>query len=556
MDNNNNGQPKNDFKRNDGKKPFSSTSNRTGGSFNRGGQGGQNRGFGRPKSSDGKPSFGKSPSGDRPYADRGNRPSAPRGDKPAFAKPMGDKPAFSPKENGAPIKAITPQPKDNPRMVALLAFSNIMQKDAFASQAINEQLKTKNLTQLDKRFCTRIVYTTVENLLAIDFALSFFLKSQENMESHVRDILRLSVCQYLFMDKVPDSAICDEAVKLTREIGMEPLTGLVNGVLRNMMRSKEDIKWPEKEEDLATHLSICHSMPKWIVHKLMEAYGDEMAEKIVSHRTKDHYMVLRRNMLQLTEQQFEALLEKKVWLKEKGLVPNAYRVRDVSSVALDADYLGGKFSIQGEASMLCAQIADAKRGMQVLDCCAAPGGKTAYMAEMMGGTGRVYAWDLHEHRVALLNAMKHRLKLDSVRPTVRDASVLKEDLINACDLVLLDAPCTGLGVSEDKPDIKYRATENNLNELVSVQGKLLETCARYVKKGGTMVYSTCSILPQENEEQVKTFLENHPEFVLDQLPSTVDPLFTEKMGEYGLQLLPARDEIEGFFIARLKKIKN
>ena len=192
--------------------------------------------------------------------------------------------------------------------------------------------------------------------------------------------------------------------------------------------------------------------------------------------------------------------------------------------------------------------------MNILDCCAAPGGKTAYMAERLEGTGRVYAWDLHEHRTELIRAVSRRLQLDNVRVGARDAMKLRDEMIDSMDAVLLDAPCTGLGVMDDKPDVKYRHTQESVSELVSTQEALLNTCCRYVKKGGTFVYSTCSILKDENERQVKKFLLAHPEFVMDPLPDTIPENLRKQAGEYGLQLLPCRDGVEGFFVARMKRI--
>jgi 16S rRNA (cytosine967-C5)-methyltransferase len=176
------------------------------------------------------------------------------------------------------------------------------------------------------------------------------------------------------------------------------------------------------------------------------------------------------------------------------------------------------------------------------------------MAERMDGTGRVYAWDLHAHRVDLIRAAARRLNLDNVRVGVRDATVLRDDMMDGMDAVLLDAPCTGLGVMDDKPDVKYRHTQESVKELVETQKKLLETCCRYVKKGGTLVYSTCSVLKDENERQVAAFLKAHPEFVMEKLPESIPEKLRSQVGENGLQLLPCRDGVEGFFIARMKRI--
>lgn len=494
--------------------------------------------------------------------DRGTKPGEKR-----FGRPYGGNPRPAPRpwNNGqseqrrnGPAPARPPRDESKPsslsRKVALEVFEDVIRQDAYASLSLDEKLRDAKLSQLDKRFCASIVYRTLENLIRIDYALSFFLKDSEHLDPKARDILRISACQMLFHDRIPDNAVVDEAVKLTRFLGMEGLTGLVNAVLRSMARGRNEIKWPERSEG-ARYLSITYSVPEWLAEKLTAAYGEEEAEKICAYRSDAHYTVIRPNMLRYTDEAFVKLMQKKVWETEKGLVPHAFRVRMASDIGRDADYLAGNFSIQGESSMLSAQAVDAKRGMQVIDCCAAPGGKTAYLAEQMQGTGRVYAWDVHEHRVKLIQAQMRRLQLENVRPVVRDASVLKEDLIGTADAVLLDAPCSGLGVMDNKPDIKLRATAEAVKELTALQEKLLDTCCQYVKKGGALVYSTCSMLPEENAGQIKRFLNTHTNFEIAPLPKEFDQRFASLYGACGLQLLPHRDGVEGFFIARMRRVK-
>ncbi|MBE5783848.1 MAG: 16S rRNA (cytosine(967)-C(5))-methyltransferase RsmB [Clostridiales bacterium] len=496
---------------------------------------------------------GKKPYG-KPFDQRGPRKT---GERLASGRPQGERQPFAPhtdKPFGRPAGEKKPVSTVNSRMVALEIFQDVVRKDAYAALSLDDRLRKTNLPQLDKRFCASLVYRTLENLIRIDYVLSFFLKDQNALDSRVVDILRLSVCQLLFHDRIPENAVVDEAVKLVRNLGMEGLTGLTNAVLRGIVRGKDEIKWPKPEEG-AKYLSIMFSVPMWLAERLLDAYGPTVAREICAYRTENHFTTIRPNMLRFTDEEFEKLLEKKVWEVEKGAVPHAYRVRMASELGRDRDFGAGNFSIQGESSMLAAQAMDVKKGMQVLDCCAAPGGKSAYMAEAMEGVGRVYAWDLHDHRVELIRASMKRLQLDNVRPAVRDASVVKDELVGSMDAVLLDAPCSGLGVMDNKPDIKFRATSAGVAELAATQEKLLDACCRYVKKGGVMVYSTCSILPEENGDQVKTFLEKHPEFELAPLPAFFDEKFRKQYTETGLQLLPHRDGVEGFFIARMRRVK-
>ena len=508
------------------------------------GKPGEKRSF-APRDGSGKPAgktYGKP-------TDRKERKPADRTDRKPDGKPAPK--SFDRRPNPKP--ASDPNaPSSLSRKAALEIFQDVVRKDAYAALSLDERMRNTNLSQLDKRFCASIVYTTLENLIRIDYVLSFFLKDAENLEPTVRDILRISVCQLLYHDRVPENAVVDEAVKLTRGAGLEGLTGLTNAVLRSVVREKEEIKWPSPDEG-AKYLSIMYSVPLWLAERLLAAYGPETAKEICAFRSDAHYTVIRPNLMKYGDEAFEALLQKKVWEVEKGAVPHAYRVRKAAEIAQDADYFAGNFSIQGESSMLAAQAVDAKHGMQILDCCAAPGGKSAYLAEIMGGSGRVYAWDVHEHRVTLIKTMMHRLHLENVRPAMRDAAVFKEDLAGTMDAVLLDAPCSGLGVMDNKPDIKYRAAPESVKELTAIQEKLLNTCCQYVKKGGTLVYSTCSILPEENGEQIKRFLAVHPDFALAPLPASFDERFKAHYTETGLQLLPHRDGVEGFFIARLHR---
>lgn len=487
------------------------------------------------------------------------RSQRPQGDKPRSPRPGTGRPGM---KNGAPRPRpygdkpemrgpVMPRSNANPRRVALNVVCDVLGEDAYASLSLDERMSAVNLNQLDRRLCASIVYRTLENLYMIDYALSQYLRDAEAVESRVRNILRTAACQILLHDRVPDSAAVNEGVKLTREIGMEPLAGMVNAVLRRLAEGKENIAWP-KESEGAKFLSIKYSMPEWLAQQLTEDYGEALAAEIASFRTEKHFITLRPTFGR--EDEFKRGLERKVWEKENGVMPGAVRVYGAMQIARDSDFLSGVFSIQGEGSMLSAEAVQVKRGMNVLDCCAAPGGKTAYMAERMEGTGRVHAWDLHQHRADLIRGTVRRLNLDNVRIGARDASLLREDMIETMDAVLLDAPCTGLGVMDDKPDVKYRHTKESVAELVNTQRRLLDTCCRYVKKGGTIVYSTCSILKDENERQIRRFLKEHPEFVLDSLPESIPERLRAQAGEYGLQLLPCRDGVEGFFVARMKRI--
>ena len=528
---------------------------------------GENRGpYGRPApgsqgerkpfSREGKPAFGERKPFNREGRPDGERRPFNRDGKPGFGQRPYGRPA-QPGRSFAPAAPAAPQDplSGGARGAAWDTLNRVLLEDGFASLSLSDVLDRVRLSDRDKRLATNIVYTTLENLLYIDHALSFFIKEEDKVEASIRNLLRLTAAQFFFMDRVPESAAVNEAVKMARARGFEGLTGFVNGVLRNLLRGQGDILWPLRDEGLAPYLSLMHSMPAFVVDKLTRAYGEEQAEAII-RGNRHKYLTIRPNLMLISGEDFEKLLQTKDWRVEKGLLPNAWYVSGAGDISADPDFIKGLFSIQGESSMLAAESMQVKRGMTVLDCCAAPGGKTAYMAEHMQGTGRVQAWDKHEHRVELLNAMAQRLRLYNVRPMMRDVTQYRDQFDKTFDAVLLDAPCSGSGVFHDKPDAKFRLTEEGVQELTRLQAEMMDVVSRYVKPGGTFVYSTCSVLPEENALQVEAFLAGHPDFAVAPLPDTIPAQFREKYGEFGLQLLPGVDPVEGFFIARMVRSQD
>ena len=472
-------------------------------------------------------------------------------DKKGFEKKSFDKKPFEKKNEGAP-KAAYKGP--DARRVALNALQDVNRMDAYASLALDKRLREARLSVDDRRLATSIFYAAVENKLNIEYVLSAFISVKP--DPVIEDILHIACAQILFMDKIPPHATVDEAVKQARALGKDEATGFVNGVLRNLLRSKEGegIKYPDENEDRVKYLSVRYSVPEVILHRLINAYGIETAEAIVSFKPSERTETIRPNLMKRDCQQFEEYLNTRGWTWKKGVVPGAYLISHAGNLAGDPDFYEGEFSIQGESSMLSAVAVNAKPGMTVIDVCAAPGGKSALMCEMMKGTGRVHAWDVHQHRVELIKAMGKRLKLDNLRAAVRDASVTKEEFHLSADAVLIDAPCSGVGVMTDKPDLKYRVTDESIESLIETQKKILKASSLYVKRGGVLVYSTCSILPEENEKQVEAFLFDHPEFKLDTDASWVPDALKDRFMGGMLSLLPNRDGVEGFFIARMRRV--
>lgn len=504
----------------------------------------------------------RKPHGDRPANERRFDDRRPHGDRPAGErrfddrKPRGDRPAGERRFDDRRGRRLEkPLPPKNARDVALAALADVVRNEAYASQALDRALTDVELSGEDRRLAASLFYFAVENRLQIEWALGGLMETRP--EPLVNDILHIAAAQILFMDRIPDHAAVDEAVKMVRYMGRPGLDKLVNGVLRSLIRARDEggLVMPDVQEDPVKALSVRCSLAEPAVKRLLDAYGAELTEQIASYTPEERTMTVRPNTTRISVTEFEEMLTKAGLNWKHGAVENSYILSGAGSIASHEGYKEGLFSIQGESSMLAAQAVQAKRGMQILDACAAPGGKTCLMAEAMGSSGRVHAWDVHPHRVELVRAAARRLGLENVRPAVHDATRPMESMEMMMDAVLVDAPCSGLGVMADKPDIKFRTREEDLVSILPLQAKILDACAQTVRVGGRLVYSTCTILPEENACQVRSFLDRHPEFELDEDASWLPEGLRDRMADGMLQLLPGRDGVEGFFIARMRRRK-
>ena len=523
----------------------------------------------QPAGTFGKPAAGPRSGGSGKPAGSGKAESSRKPgakDQPAgtYAKPAGrygKPPLFRGKavEKGKPVRNGKPPAKEKPgemeglaaRRIALKVLRQVTEQGAYASLVLDASLTGSGLSAADRRLVSRLVYDTLDHLQYLDHMLSQVM-AREDTDIGLRNILRLGACQILLEDRIPESAATNTCVQLCVESGMEGLKGVCNGILRNLTRKREELTLPDPGTEPERYFAVKYSVPEWLGARLRADWGEEEAVRIVSWRNPDAGITIRRNLLKTDEEGFRKILEKKIWGREETEIPGAFRITGAMDIARDSDFLAGRFSIQSESSMMVCLALAPRRGTQVLDCCAAPGGKSCLLSELMGDTGRVHAWDLHPHRVELIAAQQKRLGLENIRPIQRDAAKFREDLTDSMDAVLLDAPCSGLGVLAEKPDIKLRLTEEGLKELTELQARLLATVCRYVKPGGVLVYSTCSLLKDENEHQVRHFLAAHPEFEAEPLPGTIPERY-RRHEALGLQLLPHRDGVEGFYFCRMRR---
>ena len=443
----------------------------------------------------------------------------------------------------------------NTRELILGILLEVNKEGQYSHLVIRSTLeKYQYLEKQERAFITRVCEGTLEYKLRLDYILNqFSTVPAEKMKPVIRELLRSSVYQILYMDSVPDSAVCNEAVKLARKKGFYNLTGFVNGVLRKIAREYGSIRFPGKEKP-EEYLSVIYSMPKWLVQRFLEQYGFEKTEKMLEAFLKEKPTTIRiREYLVEKEAVLESLKSQKVTVEKAPYVENAYYVKDYDYLpALDA-FRVGSIQVQDVSSMLVGDIAAPKEGDYVIDLCAAPGGKTLCIADKLKGTGRVDARDISRTKTDYIRENAIRQNFLNVVVTEKDATQLDSDSLEKADIVLADVPCSGLGVMGRKTDIKYKLNPAKIQELAGLQREILEQASTYVKPGGTLIYSTCTIGKEENQDNVEWFLENYP-YELESLdPYLCEELRSETTKKGYLQLLPGVHKCDGFFIARLKR---
>lgn len=447
---------------------------------------------------------------------------------------------------------------ENTRELILDMLMEITAEKEYSHRVIGQVLEKYNyMSGQDKAFMKRVTEGTVERRIQIDYILNSFSKVPVNkMKPLIRSLLRMSVYQLMFMESVPDRAVCSEAVKLAGKRGFHNLKGFVNGVLRNIARGKDEVVYPDREKEPLSYLSVVYSCPEWIVEMWLERYGFETCEKIVRGLLEIHPVTIRIEET-LPDAEKEALLSD---LKQKckavqahPYLPYAYTVTGAEGFSNIPAFTEGKITVQDVSSMLAVEAADIKKGDFVLDVCAAPGGKSLHAASKTGPEGRVEARDVSETKKQRIEENKNRLQKDWVETKVWDATVLDQNAIESADIVLADVPCSGLGILGKKRDIKYRISREALEHITVLQKEIIDTVWQYVKPGGTLLYSTCTINEAENQEMVKYIVKHYP-FEAESLnPYLKKELWNGTTQEGYLQLLPGMQESDGFFIARFKR---
>lgn len=438
------------------------------------------------------------------------------------------------------------------REAALLTLNTCQRQGGWSDGTLKKQLAAGGLEGREAALATQLCFGVVQNVILLDFYISKFSNIPlRRMESKVVQALRLGLYQMLFLSKIPQSAAVNCSVELTRTHCKNPRApGMVNAILRSLQRNLNQLP-TIPQNDLAEYFSILYSHPVWLVEELLPLLGSEgTAEFLQANNSQPPMTAMVNTTKAAVQEATELLAEQGVEVTPHPWLENCLILNKTGNLErLDA-YEQGLFYIQDPASRLMALASGAAPGMRVLDMCAAPGGKSFAAAIQMDNQGEVISCDLHPHKKKLIQAGADRLGLSIIKPMTADGKVRREEWGSAFDLVLVDAPCSGLGVIRKKPDIRYKDPKP-LEDLPQVQQAIMENAAGYVKPGGVLMYSTCTILPRENGEIVSAFLEKHPEFVREafELPGAAGRV---EAGE--ITLWPQVHQTDGFFICKLRKV--
>ncbi len=423
----------------------------------------------------------------------------------------------------------------NQREIALLALYDIEFKNTYSNLALKNIL-TKDMTGKEKAFITELVYGVTRWKLTLDYIISKFSKVKlKKLSKFTLLILRLGVFQIYFLNKVPESAAVNESVKLANKYAAKS-KGFINGVLHSVIREKENIEFPKEKMDF---LSVKYSFPKEIIADLIDVPN---IENLLDSLNKEPRTTIRINTLKCDSLEIANAEDSKLYSFAKYVKG--------FDIANSKEYNDGKFIAQDIAAMMTSVALNPKPNDLCIDLCAAPGGKTTHLAELMGNKGKIFAFDIHPHKADIIRKNAKRMGIDIIEADTNDATVVMDELIGKADKVLADVPCSGLGIISRKPDIKWN--KEDIKNLPKLQMKILENAAKYLKVGGELVYSTCTLLKRENEDIILAFVKNNPEFefVKVELPEPLD-----RKNDGYITLYPHIDGTDGFFISKIKRCK-
>jgi len=432
---------------------------------------------------------------------------------------------------------------DFARESALKILVKVNEENAYSNIILDEYLNEnrEKLNKKDINLISEIVYGTVTWRLTIDYIIQKYSKIKlKKMSSWVLNILRMGVYQIIFLDKIPKSAAVNESVNLSKKYAYKS-TGLINAILRKIEKSDYEEIYIISEP--ISKLSKLYSMPEWLMEELLKEYSIQVVEKICKFSNEKPKITIRINTLKISQEEFINQLKEREIEYEEAEIKNFINLKNVKNIGQLDLFKDGFFTVQDLGAGKIGFVLNPKSNDTVLDACSAPGGKTTHLAELMNNKGEIIACDIHEHRIKLVEENANRLGINIIDTQIHDASILKEEYIEKFDKILLDVPCLGFGVMKRKPDIKWQRKKEDLEEISKIQFKILNVCSKYLKTGGELVYSTCSILKNENENIIRKWLD----------VANVEKCNKYKI-EYEEKILPS-EKSDGFYICKINKNK-
>ena len=434
------------------------------------------------------------------------------------------------------------------RTAALNALDDMDINGAYSGAAIERQRRRTTLDGKDTAFLHELVYGVIKRRISLDYIIFQYSKIKRSRISvTILNILRMGAYQMVFLDKVPVSAACNEGVKLAAKFGNAGSKAFVNAILRKIAADKRPwgSEWlTGQKPGTPEYLSILHSYPKWLCERWLPRYGSDFTEELLAAGNRRPELTIRVNTLRTTVAELRAGLEAENFRVRPGhYAEAALLIENPGDFSGSALFAQGLFTVQDESSMLAAAALAPEAGTRILDMCAAPGGKCGYLAELTRDDAHIEAWDLYPHKIKLVEQNNERLGIKSIAVSLRDARVYEESLKESFDAVLVDAPCTGLGIIRKKPEIKWTKSQQDIDEVCAIQKEILDNAAVYLKKDGVLLYSVCTTEPEEGEQMIAAFLASHREFS----PEPIED------GRHELRLFPNCHEVDGFYMAKLRK---
>ncbi|MEW9676413.1 16S rRNA (cytosine(967)-C(5))-methyltransferase RsmB [Lentibacillus sp. L22] len=444
---------------------------------------------------------------------------------------------------------------NNVREVILDILLRMDKDGAYSHLVIDNKLKSGKVDPKDEGLLTEIVYGTIQRKMTLDFYLDTFVHSKKKIAPWAWMLLRMSVYQIVYLSKVPDHAIINEAVEIAKKRGHKGVASLVNGVLRSIQR--QGVPDTATLTDTVDRIAVETSHPVWLVKRWISMYGQALTQQMCEANVSHKPSAIRIQPLKLSRQEAIRRLTEQCLEVRPSVFSEQGIIVDKGNILKTELFSSGLVTVQDQSSMLVGEMIDAKPGMDVLEACSAPGGKATHMAEKMQNQGKLYAYDLHKKKANLVNQKALELGLSIIRANQADARQLgTQHAAESFDRILVDAPCSGLGVIRGKPEIKYNKTLADIERLATIQLEILESVAPLLKKDGKLIYSTCTVDQTENEGVVQAFLHQNPNFAIDdsffaELPEPLKQ--SPGITRYGLQIFPQSFQTDGFFLTRLRK---